>query len=92
MARKQFRLGIDWDAVTLLDEFRTGGKTHLSSSTAACTSCKCIAAPARSHRSKTFLILEVCVGLAFLDMLWSFSMDWNDKLKHPSKPGGVFFD
>lgn len=24
--------------------------------------------------------------LAFLDMLWSFSIDSNDKLKHPSKP------
>lgn len=31
MAWEQFQLGIDWDAVTLLDKFRTRGKTHLSS-------------------------------------------------------------
>lgn len=26
------------------------------------------------------------MGLAFLDMHWGFSLDSNDKLKHPSKP------
>lgn len=43
-------------------------------------------APVRNYRSKTSLISEVCVGLAFLDMPGSFSVDSNDKLKHPIKP------